>query len=114
MATQVRKTARWAAPPLVLAVVLGLTVGFLPLWLLYWLLNAVGVWLYCDENGRRNLATQRWLKRLSLVLLPSGFYGLMAGGGTLSPGQSVSVGSRDDLTRTESARASGNMAGPRH
>ena len=95
-----------------LAVVLGSTVGFLPVWLVYWLVNAVGAWLYCDANGANELVTQKWMKGLSLFLLPAGIVGLMAGGGTLSPGQQVSVGSTNDLTRTESARASSSMTGP--
>ncbi len=98
---------------MILAFVLGFTVGLLPVWLVYWLVNVVGVWLYCDANGPHKLRAQKWMKGLSLLLLPTGIAGLMAGGGTLSPGQQVSVGSPDDLTRSESARASGNMTGPR-
>ena len=112
MVARILTAASWAVPPLVLAVVLGLTVGFLPVWILYWAINETGVWLYCDSKGPNHLRRKTYIKRLSLVLLPSGFVGLMAGGGGLTPREAASTGSPDRRIREESARAPHGEVGP--
>lgn len=78
--TRIAQSAGWAVPSLALAIVGGVTIGFLFGWLLYWAFNVIGVWAYCDSRGSANHTTQRWFKRLSMVLVPTGVLGLLAGG----------------------------------
>jgi len=80
MIRRISELAKWAGPSLGLSVAGGIVFGLPFLWLIYWAFNTTGVWLYCDGKGHTKLRTQRWLKRLSMILVPTGLIGLLASG----------------------------------
>ncbi len=88
---------------MLLSAVLTATSG---LWVLlvYAVANVTGVLLSIDHDGERPMRRQRWMKVLALVMLPSGFVGLVATGGGPSISDSASGASSDEAIRNDSAR----------
>lgn len=102
---RLRPHAWWVVPTLVVAAALGWTLGYLLAWLGYAAFNILGVWLY-SENKRSLL--QAWMKVLVIFMVPVGVIGVLASGDSgLRPSEAASIGSADETTRSESARAFG-------
>ncbi len=101
--TAIAHNAWWAGPPVLVSAVLTATSGFWVL-LVYVVANVAGVFLSIDHRDDRPIRRRRWMKVLALVMLPSGFYGLVVTGGGPSISESASGASSNESIRNDSAR----------
>ena len=101
-----RQNVWWMVPSFVVAVVLGLALGYPVAWLAYTTFNVIGVWLYGDRHGSSRQRVQTWLKALAIAMLPVGVVGVLGSGGSgLTASQKAMFGSGDPDTTREAARA---------
>lgn len=109
----VRRHWWWMISSLAIAVGLGLTFGYVGVWVGYVVFNNVGVWVAVDSHRFARRGPRSWMAWCAIILLPVGPIGLFISGGGMTPIEMIASGSPDEETRKETARAlSRGLSGP--